>query len=247
MNIEVPDEIDLNPLKSEGPQDGEDIVPDNKSDNDTGTGSSNEPKQIQIDEAAVGQLMDMGFGMNGCMRALNAVGGSNVELAMNWIFEHNGDPDFNDPLSSPSSDPGIDEGTVSSLVENLGCFTRDQVLAALQECDGAADRAADWLFSHVDDLDGAIAQLQKKSSDVKNPHPPSVLEDGDGKYKLIGLVSHIGKNTGSGHYVAHLRKDEGWVIFNDEKVAISENPPTPHAYLYLYKRIDSIDSQNSSY
>jgi len=247
VNIEVPGEIDLNHLKSKGPQDGEDIVPDDKTDSDTSNGSPDEPNQINIDEAAVAQLMDMGFGMNGCIRALNAVGGSNVELAMNWIFEHNGDSDFNDPLSSPSSDPSIDEGVVSSLVQNLGCFTGDQVRAALQECDGAADRAADWLFSHMDDIDGAIAQLRKKSIDTQKHHSPPVLEDGDGRYRLTGLVSHIGKNTGSGHYVAHLRKDEQWVIFNDEKVAISENPPTPHAYLYLYQRIDSIGSQNSSY
>jgi ubiquitin carboxyl-terminal hydrolase 5/13 len=73
------------------------------------------------------------------------------------------------------------------------------------------------------------------------------LEDGEGKYKLVGLVSHIGKNTGSGHYVAHLKKDDKWVIFNDEKVALSETPPTQHAYLYLFQRIDSIGSPNPNY
>ena len=73
----------------------------------------------------------------------------------------------------------------------------------------------------MDDIDGAIAQFQKKSIDTQKHHYPPVLEDGDGRYRLTGLVSHIGKNTGSGHYVAHLRKDEQWVIFNDDKVAIS--------------------------
>jgi len=75
----------------------------------------------------------------------------------------------------------------------------------------------------------------------------TTLEDGEGKYKLVGLVSHIGKNTGSGHYVAHLKKDDKWVIFNDEKVALSEHPPKPHAYLYLFQRIDSIGAPNPSY
>ena len=59
-------------------------------------------------------------------------------------------------------DGGVDEATVMSLVENLGCFTADQVRAALKETGGAADRAADWLFSHMDDLDGAIAALASK-------------------------------------------------------------------------------------
>eukprot|EP00979_Chaetoceros_neogracilis_P006514 scaffold1335_cov282-Chaetoceros_neogracile.AAC.3 len=34
---------------------------------------------------------------------------------------------------------------------------------------------------------------------------------------------------------------------NDEKVALSETPPTQHAYLYLFQRIDSIGSLNPSY
>merc|ERR1712216_43030 len=111
-------------------------------------------------------------------------------------------------------------------------FTIDQVRAALKETNGAADRAADWLFSHMDDLDGSIARLQ--SSQAANsgeaPEPKLELEDGEGKYDIVGMISHIGKNTGSGHYVAHIKKrDTGkWVIFNDEKVALSENPPIQH-------------------
>ena len=47
--------------------------------------------------------MDMGFSMNGCKRALTTVGGSDVEAATNWIFEHNQDPDFNDPMPEPGA------------------------------------------------------------------------------------------------------------------------------------------------
>jgi len=66
------------------------------------------------------------------------------------------DPDFNDPMpeagaapAGGSNDSGVDEGVVMSLVESLGCFTPDHVRAALKETSGAADRAADWLFSHM--------------------------------------------------------------------------------------------------
>ena len=253
VNIDVPDEVDFSSLKSTGPQDGEDIVPNEVEGGNAGEAPA-EPR-VTVDEGSVAQLMDMGFGMNGCIRALDAVGGNNVELAMNWIFEHNDDPDFNDPLpeagsaaASAPTDSGVDEGVVSSLVENLGCFTADQVRAALKECSGAADRAADWLFSHMDDLDGAIARLSTNSTSAETPSSAAtVVEDGQGKYKLVGLISHIGKNTGSGHYVAHLKKDDKWVIFNDEKVALSEHPPKQHAYLYLFQRIDSIGAPNPSY
>jgi len=51
-----------------------------------------------------------------------------------------------------------------------------------------------------------------------------LLDNGDGQYTMIGMISHIGKHTGSGHYVAHLKRDDKWVIFNDEKVAVSVEP-----------------------
>ena len=59
---------------------------------------------------------------------------------------------------------------------------------------------------------------------------------GPGTYELVGFVSHIGKNTGSGHYVAHIKKDGRWVIFDDQKVALSAEPPLDLGYLYLYRR-----------
>mmetsp|Transcript_14017 Transcript_14017/g.29960 ORF Transcript_14017/g.29960 Transcript_14017/m.29960 type:complete len:873 (-) Transcript_14017:46-2664(-) len=253
VDIDVPEEISLQKFKGTGPQEGEKIAPEEAEGDAEPTTA---PAAPAVDEGALGQLMDMGFNMNGCKRALMAVGGSNVEAAMNWVFEHNSDPDFNDPLpeggsaasaAAPSSSDA-DETIVMSLVENLGCFTANQVRAAVKHCSGAADRAADWLFSHMDDLDGAIAALESTSvAENSTPKPTTPLEDGDGKYNLVGLISHIGKNTGSGHYVAHLKKDGKWVIFNDEKVALSKDPPIRHAYMYLFQRSDTIGAPNSEY
>ena len=254
VNLDIPETIDLASYKAVGPQESESLVPEEE-----GGSARAAASQPEISEAALGQLMDMGFAMNGCKRALMAVGGSDSEAAMNWIFEHNMDPDFNDPLPEPSaaassgSNGGnVDDTVVMSLVENLGMFSIDQVRVALKETNGAADRAADWLFSHMDDLDGAIANLQGKSTPNGAGHsggPKVELEDGEGKYNMVGMISHIGKNTGSGHYVAHIkRKEDGkWVIFNDEKVALSENPPIQHAYLYLFQRSDAIGSPNPQY
>lgn len=47
----------------------------------------------------------------------------------------------------------------------------------------------------------------------------------------------MGTSTMVGHYVCHLLKEGRWVIFNDEKVCLSEHPPKDLAYLYLYKRL----------
>jgi ubiquitin carboxyl-terminal hydrolase 5/13 len=48
----------------------------------------------------------------------------------------------------------------------------------------------------------------------------------------------MGSSTHAGHYVAHIKKDGRWVIFNDNKVAISGQPPKDMAYLYFYQRVD---------
>ena len=61
------------------------------------------------------------------------------------------------------------------------------------------------------------------------------------EYKLVAFVSHMGTSTMCGHYVCHILKEqEGggarWVIYNDNKVAVSEAPPKQLGYLYLYQR-----------
>lgn len=243
VKVEHADSIlDMTPYRAKGPQPGEALVPDEPEDDAAA------PSFVPIDEGALSQLMDMGFSVNSCKRALHAVGGSDVEAAMGWVFEHNNDPDFNDPLPEDTLNNGggggVDDAVVESLVVSLGCFTPDQVRAALTECGGAADRAADWLFSHMDNLDSAIQGL-KSARSADTPKLP--LEDGEGKYKLTGMISHIGKHTGSGHYVAHLLRGDTWIIFNDEKVAESAEPPFPHAYLYLYQRVDTIGKPHSGY
>lgn len=189
LDVPTNEDMDRSFLRASGPMDGEVLIPDDDNDGGDeknaslssaagGPGTKNEGSAVGIDEVARSQLMDMGFSLNSCKRALNAVGGSNVEAAMGWVFEHNMDPDFNDPLpeeggtgggKDPSSGTGasgpgdgsgvVEEAVVESLVASLGCFTSDQVRAALEETSGSAERAADWLFSHMDDLDGAIAGL----------------------------------------------------------------------------------------
>ena len=58
-----------------------------------------------------------------------------------------------------------------------------------------------------------------------------------GVYDLVGFISHMGSNTACGHYVAHIKKDGRWAIFNDEKVALSGQPPRDLGYMYLFRRL----------
>lgn len=75
------------------------------------------------------------------------------------------------------------------------------------------------------------------------PSSPTAVEDGDGKYTLIAMITHIGKNTDHGHFVCHLRgrdpeQPQQWALFNDENVARSKNPPFDQGFMYFYRRDD---------
>jgi ubiquitin carboxyl-terminal hydrolase 5/13 len=74
------------------------------------------------------------------------------------------------------------------------------------------------------------------SSSAAQVDEAAAVPDGSGKYRLMGMVSHMGTSTHCGHYVAHVVKDGRWVIFNDSKVAASVDPPKEMAYLYFFQR-----------
>lgn len=35
----------------------------------------------------------------------------------------------------------------------------------------------------------------------------AAVQDGPGKYELVGFISHLGANLGCGHYVCHVKKE----------------------------------------
>lgn len=104
----------------------------------------------------------------------------------------------------------------------------------------------DWIFSHTDDLDAAVAAQSSAAAEgssvagaaAAGGPPADVLDDGEGTYSLMAIISHMGSNTEHGHYVCHIKKGADWCLFNDEKVARSKNPPLEFGFMYLYKRND---------
>mmetsp|Transcript_41240 Transcript_41240/g.53208 ORF Transcript_41240/g.53208 Transcript_41240/m.53208 type:complete len:840 (+) Transcript_41240:19-2538(+) len=245
VKLEVPDVLDLEHLRGKVGEDGSSILADGEvampEEAEPSTGTAQATEQT-VDEGVMAALADMGFSQNGCKRACLACG-NDLAQSMEWIFNHSTDPDFNDPPPAPAasstSGPAVDPEMVAMLSSSMG-FSEVHVTAALGQCGGDAERAADWLFSHVDDLDGAVAALASTSGSAPSSSTPTSDLNGPGVYRLRGFVSHIGKNTGSGHYVCHglknIEGEEKWVIFNDSNVALSEVPPREHAYMYLFER-----------
>ncbi|CAF4829127.1 unnamed protein product, partial [Rotaria socialis] len=60
----------------------------------------------------------MGFSIEGCKKALVNTGNNSIEAAMNWVFEHQVDPDFDTPylVSNKSSTPTADEESLGILM-----------------------------------------------------------------------------------------------------------------------------------
>lgn len=225
--IPMPRELDLESLRSKGPAPADELLPEDA-----------EPPRPQADPAIVAQLMAMGFSENGCKRAALATNNSGAEAGMEWVLGHMGDADFNDPPAAPAgASPPKNDLSEESLanLQAMG-FTSKQSRAALIANNNAIDRAADWLFSQADALDNAVdSVLAEHSSNAGGGLGRKIL-DGIGKYVLMGFASHIGSSTNCGHYVAHIVKDGKFVLFNDAKVAASQNPPTDLGFLYVYKR-----------
>ncbi len=246
--VEEPQEIDISHLRAHGLQPNEVELPEEK-----------EPAKEQgaaqlptFDQSIVSAIMEMGFPELHAQKAAINTNNAGVEQAMNWIFEHSTDADIDQPLEQPSSNDAK-KGTSSvnedlvEMITSMG-IERDHAILALKNTDNNVERAIDWVFSHMDEIPALLAAEQNQSlaatatatSQATSAPQEPAYTDGSGKYELFAFVSHIGTSTNCGHYVAHIKKQVGdeshWVMFNDSKVAKSEEPPFDMGYLYFYKR-----------
>ncbi|CAH9082884.1 unnamed protein product [Cuscuta epithymum] len=224
--IDIPDIIDISDMRSKGIRPGEEQLPEGAA------GDIEEQKQPVADEGIVSQLVSMGFNSLHCQKAAINTSNTGVEGAMNWLLAHMDDPEIDDPISQIGRSVDIDQSQVDTLV-SFG-FHEDLARQALKASGGDIEKATDWIFNNP----GAS---EKSDMDTSSSGGTSVVDaalpDGEGRYKLMGVVSHIGNSTQCGHYVAHIYKDGAWVIFNDEKVGISRNPPLDMGYLYFFERV----------
>jgi len=103
-----------------------------------------------------------------------------------------------------------------------------------------------YRFGHALDSKGNFSPIKVK----RQVACPSELKMENDKYKLFGVVSHIGENLTSGHYVAAVqsRRDGVWYECNDEKVttlnlkqlydgrAVTSVRPGADPYILFYHR-----------
>ena len=171
---------------------------------------------------------------------------------MNWLLQHMEDADINDPLPAPaaasasssSCSAPLPPAELISQLSSMG-FDEARCIYALQQTSNSPDRAVEWLFSHADE------PLPSSTAPTHSAAASSALMDGgsgggSSQYRLYATITHLGKSTSTGHYVCHLRGEDGrWVLFNDEKVSEVEaeeqggvGKGMDRAYMIVLQRID---------
>ncbi|KAJ3196803.1 hypothetical protein HK101_007634 [Irineochytrium annulatum] len=213
--IDIPAQMDLAPYVGTGMQDGEIALPEDAA------GGSTAPA---VDQIALQQIEAMGFPTSRAIKALEKTGNNGTEVAMAWLFEHMDDVD-EDPAPGAASGGDMD----LSALTDMG-FTTNQAKKAMAETGNNIERAIDWLFSHAGDVDDEVVDA------VEEDAPRS--QNSSTTFNLIGFISHKGPSVHCGHYVAHLKKDDQWVLYNDNKVVAIENfkKAAAEAYIYIFAR-----------
>uniref|UniRef100_A0A671T2R0 Ubiquitin carboxyl-terminal hydrolase n=1 Tax=Sinocyclocheilus anshuiensis TaxID=1608454 RepID=A0A671T2R0_9TELE len=258
VSIDVPDTLDLSALHAMGQQPGEELLPevappplmtpDVEVKGILGSHGNEEDDSLYspllspvLDDSTVSQLCEMGFPLEACRKAVYYTGNTGIDAAMNWVMGHMEDPVLPGSSSAPGTTPteSLPEEHLATIV-SMG-FSRDQATRALRATNNVLERAVDWIFSHLDDLESMDVseggRSEGGSETSREPPPGPRVRDGPGKYELFAFISHMGTSTMCGHYVCHIKKDQQWVIFNDQKVCASEKPPKDLGYLYFYRRV----------
>ena len=246
--IFMPETLDLTSMKGNGKLDSEVELPEDESDgNDSNNNANAEPVP---DANIVSQIAAMGFSENAGKRAAVATQNAGIEPAMQWVMTHMGDADINDPLPSGGNNNssgngggggGGDGGDPALIAQicSMG-FSTEHAKFALKKNNNNGDVAVMWLFENSANVDTMIATEAALAEASKNNTKDDTATETNsksysGKYKLKAFISHVGRNTNSGHYVCHVKDDSGkWIIFNDRKVSWSMKTPIQHGYMYLY-------------
>ncbi|GAM26295.1 hypothetical protein SAMD00019534_094700 [Acytostelium subglobosum LB1] len=246
--IDAPDILDIEQLRGTGKKDNEELLPEE------GSGAAPAAAPVPSQEI-VDTLVSMGFPLVRSQKAALATNNTDAEAAMSWALEHGDDPGIDDPIPEPkktaaAATPAAPAGPSKEDIEMLEAmgFNAKQAKLALSNTNNNVERAADWLFNHMDDLDVLVAQSESavapSGAGASSSKPLAVADnllnkviDGKGKYKLMGFITHIGNHVHMGHYVCDINKDGEWIKFNDRTVQHSLNPPKEFGYIYFYQRL----------
>ena len=236
--VKVPlENLDLTPyLVKGGIQDGESALPDG--------GEVEVEVDAEVNPEQLNQCLMMGLPELPAKHALINTGNAGADAAVTWYFSNMEDPTINGPLpkvkklvkkggfsdekeQKKESSFSVDEGSLSMLT-GMG-MDAERSRKSLIKFNNNLEQALEYITSHGPEEDQFEEGKEEPMEEVE-----WVIDQRPGVYNLNGFISHLGNSIHSGHYVAHLKKGEQWVLYNDHKVAITSDPPHDKAFIYFY-------------
>lgn len=88
----------------------------------------------------------------------------------------------------------------------------------------------EWLCNNDGEISPYLDLLVEKKEEAVELEKPAHVD-----YELKAVIIHLGRSVHSGHYVAYVKTEKGWVLFNDEKVTTAAHPVLGKGYIYLYE------------
>lgn len=125
----------------------------------------------------------MGFPLSAIKRAIYFTKNSGLEAASQWIMEHITDPNFSDPFVQPGADCNVTFTPDPNGIEMLTSmgFNVAQATKALKETNNNIERAADWIFSHQNEMDA----MELGEEEVAEPKNASHRNGGGSKFVSV--------------------------------------------------------------
>ena len=200
--------------------------------------------EAEINQDLLNMCLMMGLPELPAKHALLNTGNSDADSAVTWYFSNMENPDINGPL--PTIKKLVKTGGFGKeeKKESAKATANEEVLGMLvsmgmdearsRKClikfDNNFDAALDYMTSCPPEDDNFGGEEEKKDAVEWQ------VDQREGVYNLDSFITHLGKFIHSGHYVAHIRKGNDWVLFNDHKVAITSDPPFDKAFIYFYRK-----------
>jgi ubiquitin carboxyl-terminal hydrolase 5/13 len=114
VSVECPDELDISFLRGTGLLPSEEELPEVK---------GKAPSPPPMDPNVLSNLQDMGFPLEACKRAIYHTKNTGLETATDWIMQHIGDDDLNDPFIPPASQGTSGDGKIFKFLNMCLSFS----------------------------------------------------------------------------------------------------------------------------
>ena len=197
----------------------------------------------EINQELLNMCMMMGLPELASKHALLNTGNQDPDAAVTWYFSNMDDPSINGPLptikklvkkggfgkeeSKKNAEPSVNEEILGMLI-SMG-MDADRSRKCLIKFENNFDAALDYMTSCPPEEDNFGQEENKEEVEWQ-------VDSREGVYNLDSFITHLGKFIHSGHYVAHIKKGDDWVLYNDHKVAVTSDPPFDKAFIYFYRK-----------